>query len=260
MERLFWGEKKMIDLHTHILPGIDDGAGSIEAALEMAEMAAASGTLAVAATSHGNTGAFTIEQYWDAYEELSQELTRNDIPLELYPGMEIFMDHNVEQKLADGSLLTINETRYVLVEFALEEELWMVNDYLQMLDEAGYIPVIAHAERYAFVQRFPEEVYQWVMRGCVIQVNKGSLLGAYGKKEADMALSLLSHNLIHVVASDAHSPQHRTPKMGNAVRFLNEAVPPKYRELLLSENPRRIVSGEEIAGFPPKPYRRNRYW
>lgn len=250
----------MIDIHTHILPGIDDGAETIEDSIEMAKMAVDSGTQAVVATSHGNTGAYTIEQYHAAYQMLSRELSRQDISLTLYPGMEIFMDHNVEQMLSDGSLLTLNETSYVLVEFDFEEELWMVNDYLQMLHEAGYIPVIAHAERYAFVQRHPEEVYKWVMQGSVIQVNKGSLLGAYGKKEKEMALSLLAHNLIHVVASDAHSPKQRTPKMGNIVRFLENAVSPKYGELLLNENPRRIISGEEAAGFPPKPYRHNRYW
>lgn len=250
----------MIDMHIHILPGIDDGAETLSDSLAMASLAVDSGTTAVLASSHGNIGDLTIAQYQEAFEKLAGALRTEGIPLQLYPGMEIFMDHHVMERLSVGELLTVNRTDYVLVEFDFEEELWMVRDYLQLLQEEGYLPIIAHAERYSFVQRHPEEVYHWVRQGIVIQVNKGSLLGAYGRRERETALSLLSHRLVHVIASDAHGTERRTPKMQNAVRFLSEAVSAQYRDLMLTENPGRILRGEEILAFEPRPYRQNRYW
>lgn len=250
----------MIDLHTHILPAVDDGSHSVSESLAMAEMALDNGTNGIAATSHGNIGELTVEKYREAFFKLRERLVQEHLPLQLYTGMEILMDHEVPDKLDAGKLLTLNDTKYILIEFHFDEELWMVKDYLQMLEETEYIPVIAHAERYEFVQRHPEEVYNWVRSGIVIQANKGSFLGAFGRKARETALSLLSHNLIQVVASDAHGVEHRTTQMRNAARFLNDTVSPKYRELVLSENPGRILRGEEVLTFPPKPYRQNHYW
>lgn len=250
----------MIDLHTHILPGVDDGSRNLEESLEMCRRAYAGGTRGIAATSHGNLGNLTVERYKTAYQLLTRELEKENIPIRLYTGMEIFMNPDAVTRLETGKLLTLNHTRYVLIEFDFNEEAWMAEEYLHMLEEAGYIPVIAHVERYFFVQKHPEIVYQWVQQGYVIQTNKGSLLGAFGKKERDTGISLLEHQLIHVVASDTHGPDRRTPDMTQTVRFLEETAGPKYTRLVLSENPARILSGKEILAFPPRPYRRNRYW
>lgn len=250
----------MIDLHTHILPGIDDGSPDLESSLEMCRLAWEGGTRGMVTTSHGNLKGTSLDAYKNAFYRLRQELKKEEIPMRLYPGMEIYMNQEACDRLAARELLTLNNTRYVLVEFDFQEELWMVNEYLQMLDDAGYLPVIAHAERYSFVQRFPEEVYRWVNLGYVIQVNKGSLLGAFGKREQSTALSLLEHKLIHVVASDTHGVRKRTPDMRGISRFFGETAGVKYGNLVLQENPARILSGEEILAFSPKPYRRNLYW
>lgn len=250
----------MFDIHTHILPGIDDGAKSMSDAVAMALMASECGVEGVVASSHGNTGDLTLSAYAHAFAALKEELKKEKIALELYPGMEIYMDHDAIDKLAAGELLTINKSNYVLVEFDFREEVWMVREYLQMLEDAGYLPVIAHAERYAFVQRNPEIVYHWADLGYVIQVNKGSLLGGFGRRERETAISLLEHRLVHVIASDTHGIEARTPSMSHISRFLGDCVSPKYRELLLTENPKRIISGDEILSFPPKPYRRSLHW
>lgn len=250
----------MIDIHMHILPGIDDGSRSMGESIAMAVMAQESQITRIAATCHGNLGDLAIETYMQVFHELEMQLKKENITVELCTGMEVFMNDSALDKLGRGELLTLNQTRYVLVEFDFQEELWMVNDYLQMLEDAGYIPVIAHAERYSFVHRNIEEVYNWARRGFVIQVNKGSLLGFYGQRERDAALSLMCHNLVHVIATDAHGINRRTPRMRNASRFLSDFTHPAYVDLLLEENPRRILAGDEIASFPLKPYRRNIYW
>ena len=250
----------IIDLHTHILPGIDDGAEDLEESVRMCRIASKSGVCAMAATSHGNLGELSLKKYKEAYQLLYGRLKIEKIPLKLYAGMELFMNEDALKKLEKKELLTLNRTSYVLIDFDFEEELWMVEEYLEQLLDMGYIPVIAHAERYRFVQEHPEAVYRWVMQlECVIQVNKGSFFGAFGKVEQDMAYSLLRHNLVHVVASDTHGSKRRTPDMRLVFEMLGEVKGEKYRDLVLSENPGRILLGKEIAGFLPRPYKRSRY-
>lgn len=245
----------MIDLHTHILPGIDDGSQSLEESVEMCRIAWESGTRGMAATAHGNgEKGCSLKSYKDAFRLLIRELKKEEIPLEIYPGMEVYMNEEAVSGLKNGGFLTLNHTSYVLAEFSFDEELWMMDEYLSMLEDAGYCPVIAHAERYAAVQRNPEAVYVWVNKGYAIQVNKGSFLGTFGKRERDTALSLLSHNLVHVIASDTHGLHMRTPNMKKILQFLDKTAGMKYRNLVLRENPGRILMGEEILSFPPRPY------
>ena len=111
----------MVDLHLHILPGLDDGAEDLETAVRMAKMAAHSGVFHMAATSHGNYYDYTLEEYRESFERLQRELVIRQIPVKLYPGMEIFMDENAGDLLECRELLTLNGTKYVLIEFDFEE-------------------------------------------------------------------------------------------------------------------------------------------
>lgn len=249
----------MIDIHTHILPNLDDGADSIEEAVAMAELAADSGTRGMVASSHGNLGEYSLRDYFSAFQQLRTAIKEEGISLELYSGMEVYMDENAVSRLKKQELLTLNNTRYVLIEFPFQEELWMANEYLQALQENGYIPVVAHLERYACIQRHPQAAFEWAENGCVLQANKGSFLGSFGNQVRDTAISLLAHNLVHVIASDAHSSGQRNPSMGNIARFLEKTVSERYRDVLLWENPLRILNGREILSPPPVPYRRRRF-
>lgn len=246
----------MIDIHTHILPNLDDGADSIEESLAMAELAADSGTRGIVASSHGNLGGYTLKDYFQAFMNFRKILKEERIPLEVYPGMEVFMDEHAIERLKKEELLTINNTEYVLVEFSFQEHLWVVNEYLQVLLEEGFIPVVAHLERYDCIQNHPQAAYKWAENGCALQVNKGSLLGAFGSKVKEISRSLLAHNLVHVIASDAHSSESRNPSMGNIYRFLDEMVSERYRDVLLWDNPSRILSGKEILSPQPIPFGR----
>lgn len=248
----------MLDIHTHILPGVDDGAGEWEDALEMAYIAMEAGSKGVVASAHGNIGDLTVRTYIRTLREFRRVLKEREIPLKVFSGMEVFMGPDVAEKLDRKELLTLNNSRYVLVEFDFWEEVWTANYYLECLEEAGYIPVIAHPERYTFVQKNPQEVFGWVMNGYVIQVNKGSFVGAFGRKEQNTAMSLLRHHLVHVIASDAHGTRHRTPDMGGTVWFLSEYIEEEYLDLLLEKNPRHILKDEEVENYPPIPYRRRR--
>ena len=175
----------MIDIHTHILPGIDDGASSLEEAYEMALMAVRSGVKGVVATPHsnqrGNLGDNERRKQETAFLELEQILLRERVPLKLYRGMEIWSSIDMTEKIESGKLITLNQTPYTLVEFGFEEEPWWIEAIMDEMKGAGLIPIIAHPERYYCVQEDPELLYGWRMQGALAQMNKGSILGRFGR-------------------------------------------------------------------------------
>lgn len=248
----------MIDLHAHILPGLDDGAASWEDALEMAQMAADSGVTVLAATSHSNLPHLNEEtwvmRYRTCLRKLQRLLEQERVPLRLVEGMEIFAGKDVVRKLRSGQLLPLNQTRYVLVEFPMDVPAFAIYRMADRLLEGGYIPVLAHPERYHCVQHVHAHVYEWYRMGAVIQINKGSVLGRFGESVRQTADSILRHRLAAVAASDAHSPLYRTTSMEALVSTLTR----KYGEgcpwMLLEENPGRILEGREVLWEDPLPY------
>ena len=149
----------MIDLHCHILPGVDDGAASEEESCMMARMAAESGVTALAATPHcgvpGQFENFADERLMDRFSALERLLEREHVPLRLYTGMEVFVTEQTPRHLREGRLLTLGGSRYLLVEFGFDEEPDFAERMLGELLEAGVVPVVAHPERYHFVQPRP---------------------------------------------------------------------------------------------------------
>ena len=169
----------MIDRHTHLLPGLDDGARSWEEASEMAQTAAESGISVAAATCHANLpGRETsglVREYRKRLEKLKELLKKYRTPLELVEGMEIMDGPELIRKLKRGDLLTINQTRYVLVEVLPDAPAWQVYRMLDHLLEEEYYPVLAHPERYRCVQKTPAHTKEWADMGCTLQIDKGSI-------------------------------------------------------------------------------------
>ncbi len=246
----------MIDIHTHILPGMDDGSPTWEDTLEMAQMAADAGTEVLVATSHANLpgSRLSVQDYRKRLEMFRALLREERIPLMAVEGMEIFADEHIADKLDEGILLPINQGNYVLTEFALNTPASFIYRISDRLLERGYIPVIAHPERYECVQNAVVHIYEWYMMGTAIQLNKGSLFGRFGRRAAETADSILRHRLASVVASDAHSPVVRTPDMSECYRLLGVNYGRSCPKLLLEENPARIVRNEDIVREKPVPY------
>ena len=237
----------MIDIHCHILHGVDDGADTIDDALDMARMASASGVRAIIATPHSCVPAFPPNykslSLLDKFRELRDAIEREGIPITLYSGAEILCTREMPRLLEQGKLLTLASTKYFLVEFYFNSDPSFINAMLSVVKSNGLIPVIAHPERYDAVQAYPYLVEEWNENGCVIQINKGSIEGKLGYKAQQSARWILSNGLAHVVASDAHGVLKRTPVMAGIYRHLEDELTDGYTELLLEENPRRIISG-----------------
>lgn len=249
----------MIDLHTHVLPGIDDGAQSMDMSLEMLSIAAESGVEILVATPHANIPE-EFENYVDdelinLWDALDEERERLEIPIRLCRGMEIFATPELPELLQEGMVWTLNDTRYFLTEFAFDEDPDFCREVLRSCVEWGYHPIIAHPERYFFVQDDPEIAFEFCAQGFGLQVNKGSLLGHFGSASQRTAELLMDHGLVACIASDAHRPNRRSTYMGEIHRFLCEIYGEDYARLVLEENPSRILRGEELLGYEPIPFR-----
>lgn len=240
----------MIDIHTHILPGLDDGAQDIEDALSMAELAAESGVTAIVATPHSNwKGVYT--NYWDKQlrrdlVNFQKALVEAEIAVTIFSGMEIFGTPDVPELLREGKLITLAGSRYPLIEFPFQDYDQQATQVLADVTAMGYRPVVAHPERYRYAQEFPPLLNRWVEMGCLLQVNKGSLMGRFGPAAEMLALSLLDRGFAAFAASDAHSPVVRTTWMAGLRDFLCEEYSENLAQLLLVDNPQKVLEDAEI--------------
>ena len=236
----------MVDIHAHILPGLDDGAEDREEALQMAVIAVRQGINHMAASSHGNYYPFSLEEYQAAFNCMKTDLEKARIPLKLYSGMEVFLDESAFGRLEKKQILTLNSTDYILVEFPFEENSSAVIQRLERLKHMGYRPVIAHPERYLFVQRDEELAYYLADQEYILQVNAGSLMGSFGKNSQILAQRMLDDGIVGVIATDTHDGVHRPPVLNDMAERLKKTYPESWVRLWLSENPSRILKGYPV--------------
>ncbi len=239
----------MIDIHCHILPGCDDGSAGMAESLTMARMALDSGVTEIVATPHFRGEPQSLQalpKLYSRYHRLTEALQEAELPLGLYPGAEILCLSQTGDMARRHELPTLGETDYVLVEFFFDAPMSSMDRALTDIAQAGYRPVVAHPERYNEIQRNPAAVEGWFRKGCLIQLNKGSILGAFGYQKQMTAEWILSNGLAHMVASDAHGAERRTTDMTQLRAYLMERCPAAYVQVLMDVNPRRLVQGQEM--------------
>lgn len=241
----------MIDIHAHILPKLDDGSPDMESSVEMAELAAESGVTALIATPHCNQrGVFenyAAAELAEQFEKFKSVLRERGTPLEVYPGSEVYCAENSARLFREGKLLTLGNSRYLLTEFDFYADTGYMQWMLEELLDAGCVPVIAHPERYFALQESPHIIEKWLTRGMGIQLNKGSLFGRFGSSAARLAHYLLREGMVSCIASDAHGARVRTPDMSMAVEFLSMEYSEGLAQLLLTDNPKRILQDRELV-------------
>lgn len=255
----------MIDIHAHILPGLDDGSDSMEESLEMAYIAVENGTRVIAATPHCN-----IPEQYENYEDsengreiflrLCKELKQEKIPLKVVRGMEIYGVGDIRRLISERKLISLNHSGYYLIEFPFDMHPDEISDGLDMVFGAGGIPVLAHPERYYCVQDTPNLVYEWMLGGVLTQINKGSFLGSFGRREERTAVVLLEHGLITCLASDCHGTQWRSPDMRDIWRYIRSRAYEDTAQLLLDDNPRHILEGKSVVQRGMSPIREKRWF
>lgn len=245
----------MIDIHAHILPGLDDGSPDLETSLEMAALAVESGVTAITATPHyavfGSQAQCHKDAVLEAVEDFRRILARENIRLKIFAGMEIFGTPEVPELLGDGVLTGLAGTQYPLIEFPFSGYAAEATDLLDTLCRDGWRPVVAHPERYTYIQEDPALLNLWVQMGCLLQINKGSLLGRFGRREAALSYALVQRGFAFAVASDAHSSAFRTTWMRQVQDLLSADFSPAVAQTLLTSNPRRLLSGANIPLTQP---------
>ena len=239
---------KLCDIHTHVLPGVDDGAPHMEYALQMLENAAASDVEWLAVTPHCNVphcgGNYRDEELARRFAALQEAAA--DIPVRLVLGAEVRVTEDLPALLTQGRIPTLNGGRYLLTEFAADTDETAFLPALQEILSAGYIPLVAHPERYAAVCREPRIVELWLDSGCHLQLTGGSLLGAYGKTVQRTAHTLLRRDLVACVASDAHGIHGRSNYLLDVYDHLYVQYSKAYAHCLMYANPLRICQDETL--------------
>ncbi len=243
----------MYDIHCHIIFGVDDGSDSIEESIKMAKIAYESGVSAIVATPHCNIPD-SYSNYWGRelfgrVTALRRALDENNVPVKIYCGQEIYCTSRTHELLSAGKLITINGSKYALVEFDFHEYSSSVYEKLSKIIAEGYVPVIAHPERYSFVSEEDDAAMRLKSMGCLLQVNKGSLSGFFGRDAQRIAYRMLDKRIADFVASDAHSPFMRTTEMENAFEAVCENFSMDYADLLFDENPRRAIENKTVFAY-----------
>lgn len=243
----------MIDIHCHIMPGIDDGASNVSASISMAEVAFQSGTKSIIATPHCNTP-HGHRNYWSdetnsLLETLRHELKSRHIPVDIYKGQEVFLAGDFMELIRQKKLITLNDSRYILVEFSMKESFTQAIDMLQQLISEGYVPVVAHPERYGFVSEDIDTIRMIKDAGALIQINKGSLKGSFGHNALKVSHKIISKRQADFIASDAHGSSGRNPFLADVYEFICSEFSDNYADFLLRKNPENILKNQEIFKY-----------
>ena len=246
----------MIDFHSHIIPNIDDGSRSIEETFNLLKEAKEAGFESIILTSH------YIENYYETnvperdmwVKAISENLQNKGIDINLYLGNEIYMSDNMMQLLIDGKASTINNSCYVLFEMPLNVEPMNLYDVIYSLQENKLVPVLAHPERYSFVQKEPELIYDLIQKGVLMQANYGSILGQYGENAKMIVKKFLENDMIHFLGSDVHRQNSIYKKIPQALEEIRKIIGEEKLEKLTTTNPKLVLANKRIDIEEPEEF------
>lgn len=244
----------MIDLHTHFIPGVDDGADSIKEAVEMARLAVEEGVSHAVLTPHHNKYWVTNpkEKVLARIGEVEEAVTQAGIPLTFSASQEIRLNEEFLEELFAGNYLSLDQTgKYYLVEFSWRDFPPFAKRYLQEMIAADMTPVIAHPERQRAFLDNPKLLPSLIEMGCLAQVTATSIIGGYDEEIEKAAHEMIQAGMIHTIASDVHNTSIRPFNLQAAFQRLEKEYGVAYKNYLV-ENARKIFEGKEIQKFDKK--------
>jgi len=243
----------MIDIHTHILPGIDDGAKTLEESLQMAKIALNAGDDVLFATPHvSGSKDFPRQRELPArLAALHSAFHEAGLPVALHPGAEVYPMVGILPAIDDGVPLTLGAAgRHLLFDSPFTSLPLKLAERVYELQTHGITPILAHPECIVEVQLDPGVLEEHIFRGLLLQISTSSLLGAHNRQTLRTALLLLRHRWVHFLASDAHSPRARRPGLADAAEVLADYVDAATVAALTHDNPRRLLAGDPIPTAP----------
>jgi protein-tyrosine phosphatase len=241
--------QRMVDIHSHILPAVDDGARSWEMAVEMCQMAAEDGIDHIVATPHANNE-FKYERarLRGMLDELRQ---RVDARLTLSLGCDFHLSYdNLERLAEEPDDYTIEKTPYLLVELSDYSIPPTLTNHLEGLLRAGLRPIITHPERNPLLARHPDRVFEWIRSGCAVQVTASALTGKWGRTPKQVAHWLIQIGAAHILATDSHDVRKRQPNLSGARDIVARKYGANVAKALVDDNPRAVVEDQPLPYFP----------
>lgn len=238
----------MVDIHCHILPGVDDGARDWETSLAMGRMAAKDGIRHIVATPHANEEfIYDRERLQATLDELQQRLAAEEVALTLSLGCDFHLSfENFSDCIQHPERYCIERTKYLLVEFSDYVIPQNTGELFRELGDEGITPIITHPERNPILLQDLKPVLRWAEQGALVQVTANALTGRWGKKGEKAAKYLLDHDAVHVIATDAHGTGSRPPVLSEARRYLEKSHGTELAEALTNANPAAIVAGQPL--------------
>lgn len=238
----------MIDMHTHLLPEIDDGSQSIKDTFDMIDEAYKAGFTDIITTSHYMEDEYEVNrvQRQMLIDAIQSKVDEKDISFNLYNGAEIYIMPNLVSFVDNGTIPTLAESRYVLFELPLNSNVIYTDTVIAKLIQNKYVPIIAHPERYEMIKQNPKAAQKWVDEGALLQANYGSIIGLYGDKSKKALKTLLQMNLISFLGTDCHRPGSIYAKMNEIRATYKKIIGEEKLELLSEINPRKIIDDEYI--------------
>ena len=238
----------MIDFHSHVLPNIDDGSKSVEETFNLIKEAKSAGFDKIISTSHYMEGYYEVEsnerEVWIG--GINKKLEEMDVDIRLYLGNEIYITDNIINLLEEGKASTINNTNYVLFEMPFDTKPLNLYSIIYEMLKYKLVPILAHPERYAYVQKDPEIIYDLIQKGTLMQSNYGSIIGQYGRKAHVIVKKMLQKNMIHFLGSDVHKQNTVYKKMPKILNELRKVISEEKLNELTTVNPELVLNNKKI--------------
>ena len=243
----------MIDIHNHLLIGVDDGPQNEEEALALMKQAIDNGITDIIVTPHQYSGDFINpkSKILEKMEEIKFLIGKHNLNLNVYPGQEIRINGELVHELESEINIPLNGSQYVLVEFSFTELANYTEKLFFDLQMKGYTPLIAHPERCRPLMKAPDRLYDLIEKGAIGQVTATSVAGALGEGIQEKSLKLIQNNLVHVVASDAHHASNRPFMLKEAYQVIEENLGEEYVHRL-KYNAEAILHNRDVKVKPPK--------
>lgn len=236
----------MIDIHSHILPGIDDGSRKISMTLEMIKRASLDGTTDIVATPHYRKGYFYVpyKEVKEIATNLNKLLKEEGIDCNIHYGQEVYYSESIIEDLENGEIGTINDGQYMLVEFPMRRIPGEAIDYMYELKLRGITPIIAHPERYKDFMNDITKVNEFINEGCLFQMNAGSILGDFGSEVKKCSEKLIKNRIYNFIGSDAHNDTSRKTGISDALYAILKMD--KGLEENIRESSRRLLNNDYV--------------
>lgn len=238
--------QNLVDIHCHVLPGVDDGPADWDMSLDMLRVAERNGISTIVSTPHwiyGTSWQPDVGTIKDKIEGLNELISGEDINISVLSGMEIGITDNLIQLLEDGNILPLAQSKYILIEIPFISLPYGMGKMILEIVSAGYVPVLAHPERNRHFQENPHIMEDFIERGALTQITAGSLCGDWGDHAKQCSIEFAKNGYVFAVASDGHSAVSRPPDIGHGLRVLEEIVG-KYKVSQIVSNSRKVIEVE----------------